>query len=105
MALKSNVLTHFTNSINNLENILTNNFIPKLSLENYKIFFNNDKKIYIPMICFCDIPLHLIHTHIGDYGSYGLGLSKKWGIKNKLNPVIYLEKDSILYKNINEILF
>ena len=104
MAIKSNVLTHFTNSIDNLENILTNNFIPKLCLEDYEYLLNKEYKMFIPMVCFCDIPLHLIHTHINDYGSYGLGLSKKWGIKNKLNPVIYLEKESILSESIGEIL-
>jgi hypothetical protein len=103
VAVSSNVLTHFTNKIENLENILTNNFIPKLCKENCDFFPGGTRERLIPMVCFCDIPLHLIHEHISDYGSYGLGLSKTWGINNGLNPIVYLEKETLLSKSFGEI--
>jgi hypothetical protein len=34
------------------------------------------------------------------YGSYALGLTKDWGIKNNLNPVVYVERNSFLAKDI-----
>jgi hypothetical protein len=47
------------------------------------------------MISFCDIPLKTVAQY-NKYGSYGIGLKKEWGIKNKLNPILYMEKNSTL---------
>ena len=52
------------------------------------------------MVSFCDIPLSLAKDHIKTYGSYGIGMMKEWGIKNNLNPVVYIERDSLLAKDI-----
>jgi hypothetical protein len=41
------------------------------------------------MVCFCDLPLSLIKKHLKEYGSFGIGLSKAWGMRNGLAPVIY----------------
>lgn len=30
------------------------------------------------MVCFCDV-----------YGHYGIGLTKEWGIRNGVSPVLY----------------
>jgi hypothetical protein len=48
------------------------------------------------MVCFCDLSLSQISEHIDLYGSYGVGLKKEWGIRNKLNPIIYANEDSLL---------
>jgi hypothetical protein len=52
------------------------------------------------MISFCDIPLSLAKNQIERYGSYAMGMTKEWGIHNNLNPVVYLEKNSLLSKDI-----
>ena len=46
------------------------------------------------MSCFCDIPLSRIQTHSAFYGDYGNGLTKKWGLGNKLSPVVYAPPDA-----------
>jgi hypothetical protein len=51
------------------------------------------------MVCFCDIPLSEIKDHMSKYGNYGLGMTKEWGLRNRLNPVLYLEKNSLLTKS------
>jgi len=52
------------------------------------------------MISFCDIPLSLAKKQMGSYGSYAIGMTKEWGIANKLNPVVYIEKESLLGDDI-----
>jgi hypothetical protein len=89
MPVAAGTLFHFTKSLKNLHGIIENGFIPGLPQEDYS-FLKSGLKLHIPMVCFCDIPLHLIDNHIYCYGSYGIGLSKDWGIKEGLNPIIYV---------------
>lgn len=57
---------------------------------------NSLDRIAFPMICFCDILMeqHRILPHIKHYGSYGIGLSKHWGVQRGVQPVHYLIPDS-----------
>lgn len=45
-------------------------------------------------ICFCDIPLDLAREHKEQYGSYCIGLTKEWAIKNGVTPIRYVHKNS-----------
>lgn len=97
--LSSNCLFHFTNSAENLLNILENEFSPRYCLEdltmlNYSSKLGNYLEMAIPMVCFCDIPLSRIKTHISYYGNYGIGMTKSWGIKNGICPINYADKNS-----------
>lgn len=56
----------------------------------------NIKKIEFPMKCFCDINMHQIEEHLSWYGYYGLALTKEWGIKNKIQPIQYINPNSYL---------
>ncbi|MCF2488087.1 abortive infection system antitoxin AbiGi family protein [Dyadobacter sp. CY347] len=60
---------------------------------------------HIPMVCFCDIRLSAISDHLKTYGfdagdnikrAYAIGLTKTWGQKNGLNPILYLVPGSDL---------
>ncbi|MCG3165051.1 MAG: hypothetical protein POELPBGB_00811 [Bacteroidia bacterium] len=42
------------------------------------------------MVCFCDIPVSQLKDHMWTYGKFGIGLTKEWGMKNKLSPILYL---------------
>ena len=105
--ISSNSLFHFTSSAENLIGILTNNFIPKYSYENVPLNAELERGVLncgIPMVCFCDISLSQINNHIKTYGSYGIGLKKEWGIKKKLNPLIYVNEKSVLADSFSQLL-
>jgi hypothetical protein len=62
----------------------------------------------IPMVCFCDLPLSALDKHMGlseeeGYGKYGLGMSKDWGIAQKLNPVTYFTEESHVLRGMLDV--
>lgn len=106
--ISANALFHFTNSYERLISILSNNFSPRYCTENMSIIVDDYNEysyneVAIPMVCFCDITLSQIANHTAVYGSYGIGLTKEWGIKNGLNPILYSLKDSIATVNFKAI--
>lgn len=94
LSLSANALFHFTNSMENIESILKNEFYPNYSLEVIQTLDDEKDEFAIPMVCFCDIPLSQTQAHTTEYGNYAIGLSKAWGIKNNINPVLYTYKDA-----------
>jgi len=95
MPISSNTLIHFTNDKERLKSIFLENFRIGYCKES-PTFGGFGTICYVPMVSFCDIPLSQIKDHISKYGDYGIGLTREWGIRNKLNPVLYLEPSSLL---------
>lgn len=95
--ISANTLFHFTKR-EYLLSILENGFYPRYSLERY-VLGGKPFKRAVPMVSFCDIPLSQIKNHVKDYGSYGIGMARHWVEQHKLNPVLYLTKDSALSYN------
>ena len=58
----------------------------------------------MPMVSFCDYKLSEVGHHVLNYGPYGLGMSKQWGIKKGLNPVLYVSEHSQIGDNLRRIL-
>jgi len=87
---RSNSLFHFTKSLNKLSEILKYGFWPRYCLEDIQWAGLSEEYAAFPMVCFCDIPISRISEHVDFYGSFGIGLSKEWGIKNNLNPIMYV---------------
>lgn len=98
ITISANTLFHFTDQMTNLEGILEKEFSPRYCLEDYRGIFPNLLDPYderaIPMVSFCDIPLSQIKNHIRVYGGYGIGLSKDWGMKNGISPILYRHNKS-----------
>lgn len=98
--LSSNTLFHFTSKADYLVDIIKNGFKPRFCLEEemlYKLLTSKKKvetETAIPLTCFCDLPLSKILSHLEFYGSYGIGLSKDWGMSNGLSPVNYIYEES-----------
>lgn len=108
-AVSSNTLFHFTDEINYLINILNNNFRPRYCFENLSCLDPNRSPLGLgpvrdfafPMVCFCDLPLSLTGRHLATYGNYGIGLTKEWGMRNRLSPILYVHQDSPLNQMID----
>jgi len=120
--IKSNSLFHFTPKEEYLLDILENGFWPRYCSEDIEwlipkdlknelekqeednlfisfikdLIKNNISSIAYPMSCFCDIPLSKITAHTDFYGGFGLGMTKEWGIRKRLNPIFYLSDNSII---------
>jgi hypothetical protein len=88
---KSSTLFHFTGNIDILKSILKDGFWPRYCLEDVAwLTVNEYDYISFPMVCFCDIPLSRIEEHVGFYGRFGIGMSRKWAEQNGLNPILYV---------------
>ena len=64
---------------------------------------------YIPMTCFCDIPLHQISYHaegnsrlLSDkgYGKFSIAFHKEFGIRKGIQPIHYLNENSAHVKEL-----
>jgi hypothetical protein len=103
MAISTNSIIHYTNSIEILKLILNEGF--KLKYCNEILVLNDGGSAAAhPMISFCDIPLSESTKHFEAYGHFGIGLTKEWAIKNGINPVLYIDKDSLIAKSLYELI-
>jgi hypothetical protein len=105
--ISSNSLFHFTPLKKYLLGILEKEFLPKFCYEEITLKTDSMRPVVvnaIPMVCFCDISLSQIQKHIEEYGDYGIGMTKEWGIRNKLNPIVYVNPDSFIANSFHSIL-
>lgn len=50
-------------------------------------------------VCFADIPLKELSFHSSKYGKFGIGFTRDFLVSKGANPVFYIEKNSVMYKN------
>lgn len=99
-----------------------------LNIEDGKNFFI---EAFVLQKCFCDIPFHKLtesfqlqatgdnylnlseseksrvqnkYTHPDFYGEYAIAFSKRWGEKNNLQPIHYLNEHSQYTKNLSNLI-
>ena len=53
------------------------------------------------MKCFCDINLHRLEEHLAWYGYFGLAFTKEWGMKNRIQPIQYINPNSALCRDFS----
>jgi hypothetical protein len=104
MAISTDSIIHYTDTINKLESILKEGFAIKYCSE--KLFIEEDVSSLAahPMVSFCDVPLSQAYRHFDTYGKYGIGLSKTWANSKGINPVLYLDKDSSISRTIGQLI-
>lgn len=95
--VSANSLFRFFKKANYLFESLENSaLIPRFYEERIDYLKAGQNKVAYPMVCFCDINMHLLASHVDFYGKYGLAFSKEWGCKNKIQPIHYINPDSPL---------
>jgi hypothetical protein len=99
-SLYPDILFHFTKEQINLFDILDSNF--KVSYAREKVEGLETKREFaVPMVSFCDLKLSELKVHMGNYGNFGIGLTKEWANRNGLNPVMYINKYCPFTDNFN----
>lgn len=112
MPVSANTLFHFTSFETAKKILASKSFWPQYSLEHFDKALPSESqylKTYIPMVCFCDLKLTQlsdlsISKHTKDFGNYGIGFKKSWGIRNKISPVVYVHENSISSKVIDRVI-
>lgn len=92
----------WTNSRWLFDAIAKNALIPRYYSETVDYLNIDIFQIAYPMICFCDINFHKLEDHMKLYGGYGIAFSKQWGIEKGIQPLQYVNKDSILCKDFTK---
>lgn len=94
--LSSNTLFHFTSKPSFLISILQEGFKPRYCMEDFSMFEfilgKDNSNFAVPMVCFCDLPLSKVKDHVGKYGNFGIGLTKEWGMREKVSPLMYVSR-------------
>ena len=103
MKSRTKSLFHLTESLENLFGILDQGFCPRYSNEYIGWVAPGTEFIGIPMVCFCDIPISRLTDHTEFYGKFGIGMNQEWGVKSGLNPVMYISKESYLFKPLQSL--
>jgi len=101
--IQADTLFTFTNQLEWLINSLKSAMLsPRYCEENISYLkIKGIKRMAYPMKCFCDINMHMLNEHLEWYGYYGLAFSKEWGMNNKIQPVQYINPDSLLRKDFS----
>ena len=74
---------------------------PRYYPENVGYLGIDIRQIAYPMICFCDINIHRLGEHLDLYGKYGIAFSKTWGIRQGIQPLQYINDNSVLRKDFS----
>ena len=70
--------------------------IPRFYEESIDYLKIGQSIVAYPMVCFCDINMHLLASHVDFYGKYGLVFSKEWGRRKGIQPIHYINPESPL---------
>jgi len=94
---KVETLFHTTDSFKNLESIINSSFRISYAKEVFK-----GRNTHIPMVSFSNVLLFETKSQI-NYGDYSMGLTKDWGIKSKVHPVMYTYDESDFENSIQNL--
>lgn len=98
MQQSSDCISHFTSSLEKVKTVLADRFRGSYCKE--VLCYKEERvPLFIPMISFCDIPVKAYSNLGAIYGKFGIGMNRQWVMAKKLNPVLYIDKNSLLLDN------
>lgn len=102
--LQPDTLFHFMEKVEWLIEILESKSMPaRYCQEDIRYLeLQGIECVAIPMRCFCDIRLHDLQEHVQYYGSCGIAFPKQWGMNNGIQPIHYINPNSMLRKDFSE---
>lgn len=100
------MINHFTQKFEHIKSILTES---SFRLSYCSEEFRDDSGSIIshaahPMVCFSEYSKSELSDKKITYGSYCISMKKEWAIKNKLNPVLYIDKNSHVARGLKKLL-
>jgi hypothetical protein len=106
--ISSDYLFHFTKEFNAIKGILRDGFKPfycfeRLNYLNLRDSSDNKFEMAFPIVSFCDLTEDKQSQHKQKFGKYAIVLSKEWGIRNNLTPVIYCNDQTITSRSLIEL--
>lgn len=103
--MNEKLLIHFTSKYKYIKSIIESNSLRLSYCE--EDFYMGKRKVSSsahPMICFSEVEIkHLSYKNIS-YGRYGIGFTIDWARQNKINPVIYINQNSIAANGLASLL-
>lgn len=103
MSISTNSIIHYTNEIAKLKLIVKEGFKIKYCAERLILGRGRSEAAH-PMVSFCDIPLSESKKHFKAYGKFGIGLKKEWAIERGVNPVLYIDHNSLFAKSLQRLM-
>lgn len=93
---RTSSLFHYTEK-ESLKQILRIGLYPNYCSEDFSTG-NETFIVGIPMVSFCDIPLMRSKLFTDRYNKkYAIALKKEWGLKKNINPLLYIQNESIIH--------
>jgi len=103
--MSNNLIIHFTKEFDTLTKILESSSLRLLYSK--EDFFMKNLKVSSaahPMVCFSKFDIEKIDNETITYGKYGVGFSIDWANKNKVNPVLYIDQNSMAALGLGNLL-
>lgn len=100
--VQADTLFTFTTKLDYLLQTLSCKYVaPRYCDEDISYLKIGKKKMSFPMKCFCDINMHRLDEHLSWYGHYGLAFAKEWGMHKNIQPIQYINPESLLCKDFS----
>lgn len=98
-------IIHFTSKFETLKTILSSSSLQLFYCK--EDFYLGDRKVSSavhPMVSFSEYNIKRIDKNKITYGKFGIGFKKPWVKKNKLHPVLYVDKNSLIANSLADLL-
>lgn len=98
-------IIHFTDQFSKVNSILNTSSLRLTYCQ--EVFCLGKEKVSSaahPMVCFSEFDIDDLVKKTISYGRYGIVFSNEWVVKNKIHPILYIEKESTVASALAKLL-